>query len=99
MRLPIYRRLDEKLKIFGLSLRELALLGFVFVGFGQLLSFWKWGRPLALLLTLIAFFVIVVLNRRMEAFYVEKLLRSLMLPKGLGKHLFSLRGRKDASHA
>lgn len=88
MRLPIYRRLDEGLRIFGLSLRELALLGLIFVGVGELLSFWRWGRLAALLFTIGALITIRIINRRMESFFLEKFFRFAGLPKSLGRAVF-----------
>ena len=85
MRLPIYRRLDEGLKILGLSLKEIAILGIVFVGLGQLLSFWKWGRLIALISSVALFFVIRFVNSRLESHYIEKTIRYLMHPSSLGK--------------
>lgn len=88
MRLPIYRRLDEGLRILGLSLKELVLLGVIFIGFGHLLSFWKWGRVLALVLSVLAFFVIRILDQKFESHFLSKFLRFASLPKGLGKGFF-----------
>ena len=88
MRLPIYRRLDEGLKILGLSLKEIAFLGVAFVGLGQLLSFWKWGRLSALIISVTLYFVIRFVNSRLESFYLEKTIRYLMHPDSLGKCIF-----------
>jgi len=88
VRLPIYRRLDEGLKILGLSLKEIAFIGVVFVGVGQGLSFWKWGRLAALILSVILFFAIRFMNARLESYFLEKVFRFLSLPKNLGRSVF-----------
>lgn len=91
MRLPIYRRLDEGLKIFGLTLKELVFLGVIFVGVGQLLSFWRWGRVVGLGLTLLGVVGIRILNAKVESFYLQKTLRFLNLPSKLQREIFSFK--------
>lgn len=98
MRLPIYRRLDEGLKIFGLSLKEVAMLGVIFIGVGYLLSFWKWGRLLSLVLSIAAFIAIRIVNRRFEAHFIDKFFRFASLPKGLGRSVFKTLNQEQKYH-
>jgi len=83
MRLPIYRRLDERLQILGLTLMELAVLGGVYVLLMELLSFWTYGVLISLALTFVGFVALVILHRRCESHFLQKWLRFAVLPEAL----------------
>jgi hypothetical protein len=88
MRLPIYRRLDERLQILGLTLPELSILGGVYVLLAELLSIFSYGIFVALILTNAAFVFLLYLHRRHESHYIQKWIRFANLPDGLSKSIF-----------
>lgn len=88
MRLPIYRRLDEEFRLLGLSLKELAIVGVVFVGLGEILSFWVYGRVASVGLAILVFLFFQFANRRLEQHFLDKLIRHLQLPSSLGRKLW-----------
>ncbi len=85
MRLPIYRRLDERLQILGLSLLELSILGGVYVLLAEVLSFWAYGIFASLVLVLIAFIFLIWIRRRYESHFLQKWIRFAALPEGFTK--------------
>lgn len=97
MRLPIYRRLDEEFRLLGLSLKELAIVGVVFVGLGELLSFWVYGRVASVALAIVVFLFFQFANRRLEQHFLEKLMRHLQLPSSLGRKAWKPLYEREAS--
>ena|SRR5665213_2770014 len=89
MRLTIYRRLDERLQILGLTLVELSILAGIYVCLAELLSFWTYGIVLALFLTSAVFILLAYLHRKHESHYVLKWLRFASLPDGLSRAIIS----------
>lgn len=88
MRLPIYRRLDEEFRLLGLSLKELAIVGAIFVGLGEVLSFMLYGRVVSVGSAVLVFFLFQFLNRRLEQHFLEKLIRYLQIPSSLGRKIW-----------
>lgn len=91
MRLPIYRRLDEGFRLLGLSLKELMLVGGVFVILGELLKGFSSGRLMALVAAGLLFFLLQIANRRLEPFFLEKFIRYLFLPRKFQRKLSAAR--------
>lgn len=99
MRLPIYRRLDEGFRLLGLSLKELMLVGGVFVLLGELLKGFSSGRLISLLAAGLLFLLLQLANRRLEPFFLEKFIRYIFLPRVFRRKLSapSERGERDES--
>lgn len=85
MQLPIYRRLDERLKILGLSLLELSIIGGLYVVLTQVLAFWTYGTIFALSLSSLLVFALLYLHRKHESHIIAKWMRFASLPEGLAK--------------
>ncbi len=83
MRLPIYRRLDERLKIFGLSLMELSVVGGTYVVLAEALSFVRFGMLFALVVALVMFGILLYFHRKYESHFLQKWIRYVQLPEGL----------------
>ncbi len=83
MKLPIYRRLDERLQILGLSILELAILGGLYIFLAEILSFWSYGIVIALVVCLAGFIGLLYLHRHFESHYIQKWIRFAALPEGL----------------
>jgi len=92
MRLAIYRRLDERLQILGLSILELSILGGFYILLAEILSFWAYGIVIALVLSLIGFICLLYLHRHFESHYIQKWLRFAALPEGLSRQIHLLKG-------
>jgi hypothetical protein len=87
MQLPIYRRLDERLKILGLSLIELSLVGGLYVLLTQVLSFWSYGTIAALSLSTLIVVALLYLHRKHESHFISKWMRFASLPEGCAKQV------------
>lgn len=98
MRLPIYRRLDEGFRLMGLSLKELAIVGVVFVGLGEILSFWTYGRVTSVVAALVLFLALQVANRKLEAHFLEKVFRYVQTPTQLGRKVWLPKIKSGESH-
>ncbi len=93
MRLPIYRKLDERLRILGLSITELGALGVLYVLLAELLSFWRYGFLCALLVTCTAFLGVTLLHKHFESNFLRKFIRFAELPEGLPARIRSSHGK------
>ncbi len=91
MQLPIYRRLDERLKILGLSLIELSIVGAMYVVLTEILSFWTYGTIISLALSTSAVVLLLYLHRKHESHFISKWLRFASLPEGLGRQIIQKR--------
>jgi len=87
MQLPIYRRLDERLKILGLSLIELSIVAGIYVLLTQVLSFWTYGTIFALSLSTLLVGGLLYLHSKHESHIISKWLRFASLPEGCSKQL------------
>src|SRR4051812_32757073 len=87
MRLPIYRHLDQRISILGLSPVELGLACSLFVVLNEILTHIAYGGlfTFAFCFGLIASFR--YLHRRFDSHYLEKLIRFVSLPDGLGRKI------------
>lgn len=85
MRLPIYRRLDERLQILGLNLLELSILGGLYVLLAEIFSFWAYGIFASLVFVLTAFCFLIWIHRRYESHFLQKWIRFAALPEGFKK--------------
>ncbi len=93
MQLPIYRRLDERLKILGLSLVELSIVGALYVALTEVLSFWTYGTIVSLILSALVVVVLLYLHRKHESHFISKWLRFGTLPEGLPKAVIKTKAR------
>lgn len=94
MRLPIYRKLDERLQILGLNLLELGCLGGLYVLLAEALSFWSYGFLFSLLVSAIGFVFLTILHQKFESHFLQKWLRFAKLPEALPKMIFVFPERK-----
>lgn len=82
----------------GLSLKELAIVGVVFVGLGEVLSFWTYGRAASVVAALLLFLALQIANRKLEAHFVEKVFRYLQTPTQLGRKIWLPKIKSGDSH-
>jgi len=87
VRLPIYRHLNHRIEILGLSLLELGILCVVFLFLSSLLHQVKFGSAITLFVCALLAFFMRLLHRRFEAHYLEKFIRFVSLPDGLHRRL------------
>lgn len=94
MRLPIYRKLDERFRLLGLSMMELACLGGLFVLMTQVLSSFDYGLLTALLVCFSVYAGLIYLHKRFESHFALKWIRFATIPEGLRKKMINF---KDAA--
>lgn len=85
LRLPIYRSLNKRVEIFGLSLFEITTLVCVFVFLTELLRFVPYRSLITLVLVLLAAGVMRQLNRKYERNFLLRLIRFASLPERLDR--------------
>jgi hypothetical protein len=87
VRLPIYRHLNHRIEVFGLSLLELGLVCLLFLLASSLLHQVRFGSAITLAICFAAGALLRFFHRRFEAHYLEKFVRFVGLPDGLHRRL------------
>ena len=87
MRLPIYRHLNQRLEIFGLSPIELVILCVSFILLTEFLPRFPFVNFIVLMSCIGIAFFLRYLHRRFESRYIEKTVRFMTLPDRLERQL------------
>ena len=83
MRIPIFRNLDNRLEVFGLSPLEIGVICGFFVLVSEVFSFIPMARLIALVGSLGVGLGLRLMHQRCESHFLEKVLRFIALPDGL----------------
>lgn len=87
MRLPIYRHLNQQVKMLGLSPMELGIVCAVFVILSQLLNQVRFGSILVIGTPIGLAILLQFLSKQFDPFYFQKLWRFFILPNGLHRRV------------
>jgi hypothetical protein len=89
MRSPVYRNLDQPMRILGFSPMELSVLCVAFVALGEAAQAIGVYRFWAVLLTAVAAGILYSFRRSMGEMFARRLLRFLRLPSELHSKLYA----------